>query len=170
MFYVSFFYVAVVRVEPLKQTCKPTPHYPRRVIPTFMVLYTQEKPVICCQRQAACGQEPVNTEAPATKADHKMSQIKNSKFHSHWGEKYHTTATPRYCLLVSTWYGQNAYSWSKQLVIPNKVKPWLREIGPAVNDFFVLSPHKKAPRFPRACSPWEYLIPLLIIFNPFAFN
>lgn len=52
---------------------------------------------------SACVQEAVNTEASATKADYEMSQIKNSKFHSYWGEKYHTTATPRYCLLVSTW-------------------------------------------------------------------
>lgn len=42
-----------------------------------------EKADICCQRLAACGQEAVNTEASATKADHEMSQIKNSKFHSH---------------------------------------------------------------------------------------
>lgn len=62
-----------------------------------------EKADIGCQSPVACGQEPVNTEASATKADHKMSQIKNSKFHSHWGEKYHATSTPRYCLLVSTW-------------------------------------------------------------------
>lgn len=49
--------------------------------------------------------------------------------------------------------GAKCIFMNKQRVIPNTAKPWLREIGPAVNDFFVLSPHKKAPRFPCACSP-----------------
>lgn len=52
---------------------------------------------------AACGQELVNSRASATKAEHEMSQMKNSKFPSHSEERKNTTATPRYCLLVSTW-------------------------------------------------------------------
>ena len=50
---------------------------------TLIILYTHKTQTLCRQRLAARGQEAVNTEASATKADHEMSQIKNSKFHSH---------------------------------------------------------------------------------------
>lgn len=79
IYYVLYFYVAVVREEPLKQTRKTPRHYHKLALPASMVSLCTEKPAICCQSLAACGQEPVNAEASATKADHEMSQIKKLK-------------------------------------------------------------------------------------------
>lgn len=41
------------------------------------------KQLPCFLRAAARGQEVVNAAASTSKADHEMSQIKNSKFHRH---------------------------------------------------------------------------------------